>query len=174
MRRRSYLALLGVATAGAAGCTGGGAGDDDGGQALDARKSTFRDHLEDAGMEVLELAIEDDGTVTLEYEPGELTPDADEAQIEARIEETVDGAAHSFFDRVYGGWDVEFLDASVFVAGTLVVTWHMDGDWIDEYLAGAITREEMADRVEASVEQHEEGGTGTPYESDAEDGSGDG
>lgn len=151
MHRRRYLvacALLGV---GIAGCTGddpAGPTETEAASAQTTYEEAFRDALEREGIEVLELAY-DDGRVIVEYEPA--------ARSEAGVQESIEVAARAYFDRVYGGWNAALLDVSVSIDGSLVATWHMDSEWIDAYLDGEITREELGQRVEESVERHDDG-----------------
>ena len=151
MRRRQYLACVTLASnALLAGCSGSDETtpeSDDG--SSDIRREAFRDALTEDGITVRELVIDDDSHVNLEYEPAEPT--------EESVRDSIDTAARAFFDRVYGesGWAVERLDARVVVDGTLVATWHMKSEWIEQYLEGRLSREEMAARVEDSVERHD-------------------
>jgi hypothetical protein len=151
MRRRQYLACVTLASSAlVAGCSGSDetTPESDGGSS-DIRREAFRDALTEDGITVRELVIDDDSHVNLEYEPAEPT--------EESVRDSIDTAARAFFDRVYGesGWAVERLDARVVVDGTLVATWHMKSKWIEQYLDGRISREEMAARVEDSVERHD-------------------
>lgn len=170
MRRRPYLAACAVLVAPAAGCTG-----DDSTEATEteaaaeqtAYEDAFRDALAREGIEILELAY-DDGRVILDYEPAEPT--------EAGVEESVEVAARAYFDRVYGGWSAQLLDASAYVDGSLVATWRMETAWIDAYLAGDITRDELGRRVEDSVERHDGASDGESGRSgaDGDEGTDDG
>lgn len=166
MRRRCYLSLCGLAAGSSiAGCTtigDGGNSNGDGGGGDGAYRGTFRDSLTREGVEIRELTT-DGGRVELVYAPGDLPDDGSEEAYETRVQETVETASRSFFDRVYGGWTVDRLDATVRIDGSVVATWRMDREWIERYLDGEYTREEMARRVEESVERH--------YETDASDGS---
>lgn len=56
-----------------------------------------------------------------------------------------------------GGWTARLLDASVYIDGSLVATWRMETAWIDAYLDGEITRDELGERVAASVERYDDG-----------------
>jgi hypothetical protein len=151
MRRRQYLrGCLLAGSAALAGCSGGGetATETDDGPS-EIRREAFRDALTENGITVHELAVDDDTHVNVEYEPAEPT--------EESVRSSIDTAARAFFDRVYGesGWAVERLDARVVVVGRLVATWRMESEWIEQYLEGRISREEMAARVEDSVERHD-------------------
>lgn len=160
MRRRRYLVGCAlVAGAPLAGCTGDTSEPTETEAAAEqtAYEDAFREELAREDVEIVALGY-DDGRVTLEYEPPEPTEESVEASIEV--------GARAFFDRVYGGWTADRLDASVFVDGSLVATWHMDTEWIDAYLAGEITRDELGERVEGSVERYDEAASG--------DGDGDG
>ncbi len=154
MERRRYLVgcgtILGVIT----GCTTNEP--DDGDDTSNAvYREAFRDALTDDDIEIQTLT-NTDGRVELVYSPGSIQPDATAPEIEARVEETVYIAAEAFFDRVYGGWAVDFLDATVKIQDTVVATWHMDSEWIDGYLAGEYSRNDLIEMVEASVERHYE------------------
>jgi len=158
MRRRRYLVSCALAAGSvSAGCTGDSETEDDDGR-NDAYRRAFREELTEAGMEVLALGI-DEGVVDLAYAPGDLPPDADETKYEARIEATVETGARAYYDRVYGGWDVERLDAAVRVDDSLVATWHMESAWVRQHLDGDITREELGRKVEGSVERRDSGGS---------------
>lgn len=154
MDRRRYLALL--AAGGAfAGCT-------DDGQEVEAetddsevRREALREALVREDIEVEELRVEGE-RVELVYSPPDLPEDADEADYEARVEETIETTARAFYRRVRGGWDVEGLDATVLVDGTMVATWRMESEWIERHRAGEITREELRAKIEATVERHYE------------------
>ena len=78
------------------------------------------------------------------------------ADLHEQVEASVDDAARAFFDRVYGGWDVIGLDATVRIDGEVVATWRMEQSWIDAYLDGEMTREELAGKVEDSVERRDQ------------------
>ncbi|MUV87226.1 hypothetical protein GJ631_11785 [Natronomonas sp. CBA1123] len=152
MRRRQYLAGLSLASSALlAGCSGS---DDTtatpDSESSDIRREAFREALTENGITVRELAVDDESHVNLEYEPAEPT--------EESVRNSIDAAARAFFDRVYGesGWAVERLDARVVIDGTLVATWQMESEWIEQYLEGRISREEMAARVENSVERHDQ------------------
>lgn len=155
MRRRRYLLACASLGLPLAGCTGddGEATETEAAAAQNAYEEAFRDALEGEGIEILDLSY-DDGVVRLEYVPAEPT--------EASVEESIEVGARAYFDRVYGGWNADRLDASAYLEGSLVATWHMETGWIDAYLAGEISREELGQRVEDSVERHddESGGGG--------------
>lgn len=153
MLRRRFVALCALAASGGlAGCTNDD-GEDDSGSTGSVYRQAFRDALTDEGIEVRALTNED-GRVELTYAPGGLGSDADEDDYEARIEETVGIAAEAYFDRVYGGWDVTRLDATVEVEESVVATWRMESEWIQRYLDGDISRDELGAKVEESVERH--------------------
>lgn len=157
MRRRRYLEVVGLAASSAAvaGCSGDdgtatGPDRNDDGMATaternDVYRAAFRDAVERDGHAVEALAVET--RVALAYSPAEPTEDG--------VRESLTDVARRFFDRVDGGWDVEGLDARVYVDGGLVVTWRMERAWIEAYLAGDITREELGRRVEGSVQRHD-------------------
>lgn len=154
MRRRRYLAgvVLAVGSTVVAGCSE----PDDGATTVternDVYREAFRDAVEREGHEVEELAV---GTrVSLAYRPAEASEDG--------VRESVSDVARGFFDRVNGGWDVEGLDARVSVDGALVATWRMERAWIEAYVAGDITRDELGRRVEGSVQREVPTGTATP------------
>lgn len=156
MRRRRFVAAAVAAIAPLAGCAGDGASgatatETEAASSQTASEEAFLEALDREDVEVLDLRY-DDGRVALEYEPAEPT--------ERSVEESVEAIARAYFDRVYGGWTAERLDASAFVDGELVATWRMDSRWIDAYLDGEITREELGERVEDSVERHDEVGGG--------------
>ena len=145
MRRRSYLLAV------AAGLPLAGCSDDDGaGTATErgdgVKADAFREALEEEGHAVRELSVGE--RVALTYTPREPT--------EKGVRESVDDAARAFFDRVYGGWDVAGLDAAVRIDGEVVATWRMERSWIDAYLDGEMTREELAEKVEDSVERRDQ------------------
>lgn len=149
MHRRRLLAL-GVAgsVSALAGC--GEGADEQTPTPAAAEQTTYEDALRDAltreGIEIRGITY-DDGRVLLEYEPPEPT--------EESVEQSIAVTARAYYDRVHGGWSAERLDASVFVDGELVATWHMDSEWIHAYLEGSITRDELGRRVEESVERHD-------------------
>lgn len=153
MRRRRYLAAWTVIGGALAGCTGDDSGttETEAAAAQTAYEDAFREALAREDVEVRELAY-DDGRVRLGYRPAEPS--------EAGVEESIEVAARAYFDRVYGGWNAARLDASVYVDGLLVATWHMETAWIDAYLDGEITREELGERVEDSVERYDDGNDG--------------
>lgn len=174
MRRRRYLSVCGLAVAStvAAGCTDGGNGDggDDGDGGLDNEimVERVRGTLESEGAEVRELSNEGD-VVVLEYSPGELPDDADESEIEARVEETVRAVSGTFFEPIVGpgsGWEADYLDASVTIDGTVVATYRLETAWAEECSATGDTRACLEERVQGSVERPQQdddadGGTGT-------------
>lgn len=152
MRRRELLVLC-VALAG---CTGGGgdSGSGDGDGAGDERDDTyltaFDDALAEADLEVLSLEVVQ-GVVELAYVPAEASEDG--------VEESIRDVGFAFYQRVRGGWDVDRLDAEVHVDDEVVATWEMRRAWIEAYLDGELSREELEARVEASVEEQESGAT---------------
>lgn len=153
MRRRRYLAAFAVIGVALAGCTDGDpeTTETEAAAAQTAYEDAFREALAREDVEVRELAY-DDGRVRVEYRPAEPS--------EASVEESIQVAARAYFDRVYGGWNAARLDASVYVDGSLVATWHMETAWIDAYLDGEITRDELGQRVEDSVERYDDGEAG--------------
>ncbi len=138
MLRRRCLVVAAVAVAG---CSGSASetptGDDD------AYRTAFREAVERAGHTVRSLSVGD--RVRLVYSPAEAS--------EAGVRTSVEDVSRAFFDRVYGGWEPAGLDARVRIDGDLVATWRMERAWIESYLDGDIDREELAARVEDSVER---------------------
>lgn len=150
MRRRGYLVSCSLVGVTLAGCTGGDTSEPTETEAAadqTAYEDAFRDALSREGIAIRDLTYED-GSVRLEYEPAEPT--------EAGVEQSIEVAARAYFDRVYGGWNAARLDASAYVDGSLVATWRMETAWIDAYLAGEITRDELGQRVEDSVERFDD------------------
>jgi hypothetical protein len=86
--------------------------------------------------------------VDLEYAPAEAT--------EASVEDSVRTAGRAYYDRIYGGWDVGRLDAAAFVDGSLLVTWHMESEWVQQHRDGDISREELDEKSRATVERYDE------------------
>lgn len=146
MQRRRYLSLcLAGAAVTTAGCSSDGGADTTPRDAVYG--DAFREELTDEGITIRTFSTAS-GTVTLEYEPSNPTEDG--------VRESINTTARAFFDRVYGGWHVERLEATVFVDGTVVATWEMRRRWIEAYLDGDITRDQLGEKVEASVERHDE------------------
>ena len=143
MQRRSYL-LAAAAGLSLAGCSG-----DDGAETATERgdgvkANALRDAVESEGHAVRELSVGE--RVALAYTPREPT--------EEGVRESIDDVARAFFDRAYDGqWGVSGLDAAVRIDGEVVATWRMEQSWIDAYLDGEMSREELAARVEDSVER---------------------
>lgn len=152
MDRRRYLALL-AAGSPLAGCTGD-QGPDVGSDADDSevRRDALREALVREDIEVHELRV-DGERVDLVYSPP-APEDADEAAYEQQVEETIEVTARAFYRRVRGGWDVEGLDATVRVDGSVVATWRMESEWVAQHRSGDITREELREKIEATVERH--------------------
>ena len=145
MQRRSYLLAV-AAGLPLAGCSG-----DDGAETATERgdsvkANALRDAVESEGHAVRELSVGE--RVALTYTPREPT--------EEGVRESIDDVARAFFDRVYGGWDVAGLDATVRIDGEVVATWRMERSWIAAYLDGEMTREELAGKVEDSVERRDQ------------------
>ena len=138
MLRRRWLV---VAAAAVAGCSGGT--DDTPTDGSDAYRMAFRAAVERAGHAVRSLSVDD--RVRLVYSPAEPT--------EAGVRASVEDVSRAFFDRVYGGWEPAGLDARVRIGGGLVAVWRMERAWVESYLDGDIDREELATRVENSVER---------------------
>jgi hypothetical protein len=146
VRRRRYLAGIAVATAApVAGCSGDGDGAATVTNRGDVYRGAFIDAVESDGHDVTTLTV--DTRVDLEYTPAEAS--------EPGVRQSINDVARAFFDRVYGGWDVEGLDAGVQVNGSLVATWNMERAWIEAYVDGDISREELGRRVEDSVERRD-------------------
>ena len=146
VRRRRYLAGIAVATAApVAGCSG----EDDGATTVtnqgDIYRDAFVDAIEREDHVVATLAV--DTRVDLEYTPAEAS--------EEGVGESINDVARAFFDRVNGGWDVEGLDAGVLIEGSVAATWNMERAWIEAYVEGDISREELGRRVEDSVERRD-------------------
>jgi hypothetical protein len=146
VRRRRYLARIAVATAApVAGCSGDGDGPATVTNRDDVYRDAFVDAIERDGHVVATLAV--DTRVDLEYTPAEAS--------EPGIRRSINDVAKAFFDRVNGGWAVEGLDAGVLVEASVVATWNMERAWIEAYLDGDISREELGRRVEDSVERRD-------------------
>jgi len=146
VRRRRYLAGIAVATAApVAGCSGDGDGPATVTNRDDVYRDAFVDAIERDGHVVATLAV--DTRVDLEYTPAEAS--------EPGIRQSINDVAKAFFDRVNGGWAVEGLDAGVLVEASVVATWNMERAWIEAYLDGDISREELGRRVEDSVERRD-------------------
>ena len=146
MQRRSYLLAV-AAGLSLAGCSG-----DDGAETATERgdgvkANAFRKAIEEEeGHTVRELSIGE--RVALTYTPREPT--------EEGVRESIDDVARVFFDRAYDGqWGVSGLDATVRIDGEVVATWRMEQSWVDAYLDGEMSREELAARVEDSVERRD-------------------
>ena len=145
MRRRSYLLAV-AAGLPLAGCSGDGGEETPTERGDGVYAGAFRDVVEREGHAVRELSVGE--RVALTYTPREPT--------EEGVRESIDDVARAFFDRVYGGWDVAGLDAEVRIDGEVVATWRMERSWIDAYLDGEMTREELAGKVEDSVERRDQ------------------
>ena len=146
MRRRRYLAGFAVATAApVAGCSGEGDGPATVTDKSDVYRDAFVDAIERNGHVVATLAV--DTRVDLEYTPAETS--------EEGVKESINHVARAFFDRVTGGWAVEGLDAGVLIEGSVVATWTMERAWIEAFVDGDISREELGRRVEDSVERRD-------------------
>lgn len=154
MRRRRYLAGIAVATGTVplAGCSGNGNGAATVTNQGAVYREAFVDAIERKDHVVREVTVET--RVALTYAPAEAS--------EEGVERSIRNVARAFFDRVNGGWDVEGLDARVTIDGDLVATWNMERAWIEAYVDGDITRAELGDRVEASVERYDGTQTGSP------------
>lgn len=146
VRRRRYLAGIAVATAApVAGCSGDGDGAATVTNQGEVYRNAFVDAVERNGHVVETLAV--DTRVDLEYTPAEAP--------EEGVGESINHVARAFFDRVNGGWAVEGLDAGVLIEASVVATWHMERAWIEAYVDGDISREELGRRVEDSVERRD-------------------
>lgn len=143
MRRRRYLAglaaLFGLCLAG---CT------DDQPEAdpNEAYRNAFRTALTDAGIAIRAFEVRE-GVVDLEYVPAEAT--------EESIEESIQTAARAYYDRVYGGWDVDRLSAAASIDGSLVATWRMESKWVQQHRDGDISRSELGEKIRATVERYD-------------------
>jgi hypothetical protein len=146
VRRRRYLAGIAVATAApVAGCSGDGAGPATVTNQGEVYRNAFVDAIERNGHVVATLAV--DTRVDLEYTPAETS--------EEGVGESINHVARAFFDRVNGGWAVEGLDAGVLIEASVVATWNMERAWIEAFVDGDISREELGRRVEDSVERRD-------------------
>lgn len=146
MHRRRYLAGLSTALGlSLVGCTG--TNDKAQGDPNEAYRNAFRSTLTDAGITIRTFEVSD-GVVDLEYVPAEAT--------EASVEESVQTAGRAYYDRIYGGWDVDRLEAAAFIDGSLVATWRMESEWVRQHRDGDITREELGEKIQGTVERHDE------------------
>ena len=146
MRRRRYLAWIAVATAApVAGCSGDGDGAATVTNQGEVYRNAFVDAIERNGHVVATLAV--DTRVDLGYTPAKAS--------EEGVGESINDVARAFFDRVNGGWAVEGLDAGVLIEASVVATWRMERAWIEAYVDGDISREELGQRVEDSVERRD-------------------
>jgi hypothetical protein len=152
MRRRRYIAGIALATAAPlAGCSSEGTGASTDTNTSAVYRAAFVDAIE--GNDHVVRAIDVETRVTLSYTPAEAS--------ESGVEESINDVARAFFDRVNGGWDVAGLSASVLIDGSVVATWNMERAWIEAYVDGDISREELGRRVEDSVERTDGTATGT-------------
>lgn len=143
MRRRRYLA--GVSTVfslAVLGCTSDEAESDP----SEAYRNAFRTTLTDEGIAIRRFEV-NDGVVALEYVPADAT--------EASVEASVETIARAYYDRIYGGWEVDRLDAAAFIDGSRVATWHMESRWVQQHRDGDISRDELGAKIEATVERHD-------------------
>lgn len=146
MRRRRYLSGLSSAIGfSLVGCTS--TNDEQEGDPNEAYRNAFRTTLTDAGITIRTFEVSD-GVADLEYVPAEAT--------EASVEESVQTAARAYYDRIYGGWDVDRLEAAAFIDGTLVATWRMESEWVRQHRDGDITRDELGEKIQGTVERHDE------------------
>lgn len=99
MRRRRYLALWAGSGGVLAGCSDE-SGDGETVSNDEVYEGAFRDTLTREGIEILGFAV-DGGDVELVSEPPESTQEG--------VGESIDVTVRAFFDRVYGGWVVEFF-----------------------------------------------------------------
>lgn len=143
MRRRRYLVGTVLAVTPLAGCSGNGNGAATVTNKSAVYREAFVSSIEDHDHVVRDVTV--DSRVALEYSPAEAS--------ESGVAASVQDVARAFFGRVNGGWTVEGLDARVVVDGTLVATWRMESRWIESYVDGDITRDELGRRVENSVER---------------------
>ncbi len=168
MQRRQYLALSTTALAAlAAGCTGGdgddGAADDDGDQNGDDEDdgiddggptptpaednlNAFRNDVEGAGFEVLDL-YEEDGIVTLDY-----TSDA--ADEDAVVEEA-EPILEAFGDQLAAGWEVEWLEVWLIGEdGSETASYILMAQWVADWHAGESSDDEFFDQVRGEIQQY--------------------
>lgn len=145
MHRRRYLAGLSTAVGlSLVGCT---SNEPENGDPNEAYRNAFRTTLTDAGITIRTFEV-NDGVVDLEYVPAEAT--------EASVEASVQTAARAYYDRIYGGWDVDRLEAAAFIDGSLVATWRMESKWVRQHRDGDITRDELGEKIQGTVERHDE------------------
>lgn len=146
MHRRRFLAGLSTALGlSIVGCTS--TNDEPQRDPSEVYRNAFRTALTDAGITIRAFEVSD-GVVDLEYAPAEAT--------EESVEESVRTGARAYYDRIYGGWDVDRLEAAAFIDGTLVATWRMESKWVSQHLDGDITREELGEKIQGTVERHDE------------------
>ena len=146
MQRRSYLLAV-AAGLPLAGCSGDSGAETATERGDGVKANAFRGAIEEEGHAVRELSVGE--RVALAYTPREPT--------EEGVRESIDDVARAFFDRAYDGqWGVSGLDAAVRIDSEVVATWRMEQSWVDAYLDGEISREELAARVENSVERRDQ------------------
>jgi hypothetical protein len=146
MHRRRYLAGLATGLGlTLVGCTGSKPADE--GDSNEAYRNAFRDALTEADITIRTFAVSE-GVLDLEYVPAEAT--------EASVEESVRTIARAYYDRIYGGWDVDRMDAAAYIDDSLVATWRMESEWIQQHLDGEISRDELGEKIQGSVERHGE------------------
>lgn len=168
MRRRRYLTYCGlVAGSALAGCSNGGAGDDEGGQqGIDNELllNRVREALQKEDAEIRELTDEGE-VVTLVYLPGGLSEGADESEIQTRVEETVRAVSETFYEPIVGpgsGWRADRLEATVLVEETVVATYTLETAWAEECSETGDTIACIEQRVQESVERPAESESETP------------
>lgn len=144
MRRRRYLAGL-AALSGL--CLAGCTDDQPETDPNEAYRNAFRTALTDAGITIRTFEVRG-GVVDLEYVPAEAT--------EKSIEESIQTAARAYYDRVYGGWDVDRLSAAAYIDGSLVASWRMESEWVQQHRDGDISRSELGEKIRATVERYDE------------------
>jgi hypothetical protein len=162
MDRRRYLSVCAAgSTALVAGCAG--SGDDGESEQQDNQEvyaDAFRDALTRDDIEIREFRVED-RVVVLEYSPGELPADADEATVEKRVQESIDTAASAYFGRIHGPgdsrWAVDRLEADVVVGGSVVASWRLETEWVLTCVERSDVRECLGSKIEASVERYDDG-----------------
>lgn len=140
MRRRRYLASLAAGTALLAGCSGSGSSPT---PTRDSSEKMDRFERNLKGIPDPQLSREGD-VVTLNYSVEEVN--------RTEIRSQTRSVAIAWSQVVGAGWDAERVDVTVTAGDTVILTYHIEAEWADQWNNRSISPDEYEAYINETVE----------------------